>query len=207
MKLKSLLIIFALLLTTAVYAADSKPQTGRVVEIKTSKGTIKFALYEKDAPKTTQNFINLVNKKFYDGLTFHRVDPGFVIQGGDPRGNGSGSSDKTIQLEVSPKLKHDDAGVVAMARTRDPDSASCQFYITLGPASFLDMKYAVFGRVTQGLDVVKKIEIGDVMKSVRIVSAAKKTDTVKKSEPKTKKSTETKKTTAKKTTKKTVVKK
>ena len=73
-----------------------------------------------------------------------------MIQGGCPKGDGTGSSDKTIKLEVTPKLKHDAAGVVAMARSQDPDSASCQFYITLDTASFLDMNYAVFGRVTEG---------------------------------------------------------
>jgi cyclophilin family peptidyl-prolyl cis-trans isomerase len=96
-----------------------------------------------------------------------------VIQGGDPNGNGSGGSGKTINLEVSPKLKHDAAGVVAMARTRDPNSATSQFYITLAPTPNLDMGYAVFGRVVEGLDVVKKIHVGDVMKTVRIVEAPK----------------------------------
>lgn len=143
----------------------------RIAVIQTSKGTIKFRLYEKDAPITSKNFIGLAQKKFYDGLNFHRVEPGFVIQGGDPDGNGSGSSDKTIKLEVSPQLKHDAAGIVAMARSSDPDSASCQFYITLGPAPFLDMKYAVFGKVTEGINVVKKIEIGDKIKSIRILGS------------------------------------
>lgn len=142
--------------------------------IETNKGTIKFKLYEEDAPNTTKNFIDLANKGFYDGLKFHRVVPGFVIQGGDPRGDGTGGSDKSIKLEVSPKLKHDAAGVVAMARRPDPDSATSQFYITLDAAPFLDMQYAVFGRVTEGLDVVKKIEVGDVMKSVKIVEAEQK---------------------------------
>lgn len=169
-----------MLLSVAAYAEETaaaketKPETGRIAVIETDKGTIKFALYEKDAPITTKNFIELAEKKFYDGLTFHRVEPGFVIQGGDPKGNGTGGSGKTINLEVSPKLKHDAAGVVAMARSSNPNSASCQFYITLGPASFLDMNYAVFGRVTEGLDVVKKIQKGDVMKTVRIIDPNKK---------------------------------
>src|ERR1043166_3441243 len=137
----------------------------RTAVIETNKGTIKFHLYETDAPITTSNFIELAQKGFYDGLTFHRVEPGFVIQGGDPKGNGTGGSGKTIPLEVKPNLKHDDAGVVAMARSSHPDSASCQFYITLGQASFLDMKYAVFGRVTEGLNVVKQIVVGDKMLS------------------------------------------
>lgn len=175
MLLTKLILIGGLLLAMATIAdAAAKPtgpKTGRWVVIETNKGTIKFALYEEDAPITTKNFVGLVERKFYDGLKFHRVVPGFVIQGGDPAGNGSGQSDKTIKLEVSPKLKHDAAGVVAMARRPDPDSASCQFYITLDATPSLDMQYAVFGRVTEGLDVVKKIEVGDVMKTVRIIPA------------------------------------
>lgn len=143
--------------------------TDRTVVIETNKGTIKFRLYEADAPITTSNFVGLAEKGFYDGLTFHRVEPNFVIQGGDPLGNGTGNSGKTIPLEVKPTLKHDAAGVVAMARANDPNSASCQFYITLAATSFLDMKYAVFGRVTEGLEVVKNIARGDKMVSVKIV--------------------------------------
>ncbi|MBK6798323.1 MAG: peptidylprolyl isomerase [Acidobacteria bacterium] len=106
----------------------------RTAVIETGKGTIKFELYEDLAPVTTANFIELAGRNFYDGLNFHRVEPGFVIQGGCPLGNGMGGSDKKIQLEVSPNLKHGDAGAVAMARSSDPNSASSQFYITLGPA-------------------------------------------------------------------------
>lgn len=170
--------LIAALLSTATLAAET-PKMGRTVIIETNKGTIKFGLYEKDAPITTKNFVSLVERKFYDGLKWHRVVPGFVIQGGDPLGNGSGQSEKLIKLEVSPKLKHDAAGVVAMARRGDPDSASCQFYITLAPTPALDMNYAVFGRVTEGLDVVKKIEVGDVMKTVRIAAAPKSKPVVK----------------------------
>lgn len=146
------------------------PNTSRNVTIETTKGTIKFALYEEDAPITTANFATLAESGFYDGLTFHRVVPGFVIQGGCPRGNGTGQSDQMIPLEISPKLRHDDAGVVAMARSANPNSASCQFYITLGPQDFLDDQYAVFGRVTEGLDVVKSIQIGDKMTRVTVGS-------------------------------------
>lgn len=140
----------------------------RTVTIETNKGTIKFTLHEDLAPITTANFAELAGKKFYDGLKFHRYEPGFVIQGGCPYGTGTGSSDKKIPLEVSPNLKHGEAGGVAMARSSDPNSASCQFYITLGDASFLDGQYAVFGRVTEGLDVVKTIRAGDVMNSVTV---------------------------------------
>lgn len=142
--------------------------TGRTVTIETNKGAIKFALYEEDAPITTANFVKLAESGFYDGLTFHRVEPGFVIQGGCPRGNGTGKSEQTIPLEISANLRHDAEGVVAMARSQDPNSASCQFYITLGPQSFLDNQYAVFGRVTEGMDVVKDIRPGDKMTKVTV---------------------------------------
>lgn len=140
----------------------------RTATIVTGKGTITFELSEDLAPITTANFIVLAESKFYDGLNFHRVEPGFVIQGGCPNGTGTGSSNKKIQLEVTPNLKHDRAGTVAMARSQDRNSASCQFYITLAPASFLDMNYAVFGYVTSGQDVVDSIRIGDKIVSVTI---------------------------------------
>jgi peptidyl-prolyl cis-trans isomerase B (cyclophilin B) len=141
----------------------------------TNKGTITAELFEDKAPITSGNFIDLIGRNFYDGLKFHRYEPGFVIQGGDPRGNGTGDftdpqtgSKRTIKLEVSPELKHGEAGALAMARSNDPNSASCQFYITLGPAAFLDMNYAVFGRVTDGMEVVKQLRAGDSMKSVTL---------------------------------------
>ena len=141
----------------------------------TNKGSITAELYEDKAPKTTANFIDLIERRFYDGLKFHRYEPGFVIQGGDPRGNGTGGfadpqtgKERRIPLEVSPELKHGEAGALAMARSNDPNSASCQFYITLGPAAFLDMNYAVFGRVVEGIDVVKQLRAGDSMTTVKI---------------------------------------
>lgn len=141
----------------------------RTAVIETSKGTIRFLLYEDLAPITAANFIELAERKFYDGLTFHRVEPGFVIQGGCPWGNGMGGSEKKIPLEVTPELKHGEAGAVAMARSSDPNSASSQFYITLGPAAFLDNNYAVFGRVIEGQSVVDSIRVGDKMTQVSIV--------------------------------------
>lgn len=147
----------------------SETKNRRVV-LETDKGVIKFVLYEDLAPITTGNFVELAGKNFYDGLTFHRVESGFVIQGGCPQGTGMGGSGKHIPLEVTPNLKHGEAGAVAMARSSDPNSASSQFYITLGPAGFLDGNYAVFGRVTEGLDVVRQIRKGDVMKRVYVES-------------------------------------
>jgi peptidyl-prolyl cis-trans isomerase B (cyclophilin B) len=147
----------------------------RKAVIETSKGPVTIELYEDKAPITAGNFIDLVERGFYNGLTFHRYEPGFVIQGGCPQGTGTGGfvdpatgRERRIKLEVSPELKHGEAGAVAMARSNDPNSASCQFYITLGPAAFLDMNYAVFGRVTDGLDAVKQLRAGEKMTKVTL---------------------------------------
>jgi cyclophilin family peptidyl-prolyl cis-trans isomerase len=155
-------------------AAKKSDAAEPIVTMETNKGVIKFRVYKDDAPITAANFLDLVQKGFYNGLTFHRYVPTFCIQGGDPNGNGSGGyidpkthNERTIKLEVNPnnpKLSHDAAGVVAMARTAVHDSASSQFYFTLGPATQLDTYdggYAVFGRVTEGLDVVKALRKGD----------------------------------------------
>lgn len=134
-----------------------------VVLVETSMGTFKIELFADKAPTTVQNFIELVKRGFYKDMIFHRVVAGLLIQTGDPTGTGRGGSDKTIKLEIHPDLKHDSAGVVGMARLNDPDSATSQFYITLAPAPHLDGKYAVFGRVIEGLDVVMaigQVEVG-----------------------------------------------
>jgi cyclophilin family peptidyl-prolyl cis-trans isomerase len=138
-----------------------------VALIVTNKGEFRFELYEKGAPITVENFIGLAESGFYDGLTFHRYEPGFVIQGGDPRGDGTGGSDKNIPLEVSPDLLHV-KGALGMARSQDPNSASSQFYVTLEPSHFLDGNYAVFGKVTEGMDVVSSLRAGDRMEKVTI---------------------------------------
>lgn len=140
----------------------------RTATVQTDKGTIKFTLHEDKAPTTTANFVGLAEQGFYNGLNFHRVEPGFVIQGGCPNGTGTGNSGKRIPLEIHPDLRHDRAGSVAMARSSDPNSASCQFYITLAATKFLDDNYAVFGHVTEGQDVVDSIRKGDKIVSVTI---------------------------------------
>jgi peptidyl-prolyl cis-trans isomerase B (cyclophilin B) len=132
--------------------------TDPIVAIETDKGTIKIQVHQTEAPITANNFLDLVEKGFYNGLNFHRYEPGFCIQGGCPNWfwywriftDAATGKKRNIKLEVKPHLKHDSAGVVAMARSNDPDSASSQFYITLGPANFLDMNYAVFGKVIEG---------------------------------------------------------
>jgi cyclophilin family peptidyl-prolyl cis-trans isomerase len=135
--------------------------------LETVKGTIKFELKETEAPITTKNFIDLTNKDFYNGLIFHRVEPGFVIQGGDPKGNGTGGSDKTIPLEIAPALTHK-KGAVGMARSHDPNSASSQFYICIEDSNFLDKNYAVFGQVIEGQNVVSSIRKGDKIQKATI---------------------------------------
>ena len=169
-RIVSLLVLVSITLGCIGDNTVSSPEQtakNRVVTIVTDKGTIKFELYEKEAPITTKNFIELAQKGFYDGLTFHRVEPGFVVQGGDPSGDGTGGSGKTIPLEINSSLTHK-KGAVGMARSQDPNSASSQFYIVLEDAKFLDKNYAVFGQVIEGQDVVEKIRKGDKMLKVTI---------------------------------------
>ena len=124
-------------------------------------GTIKLELDGDTAPVTVQNFMDLANSGFYDGLTFHRIMDGFMIQGGDPQGNGTGGSDKNIKGEFAANGVENDIshvkGVISMARAQDPDSASSQFFITVADSTFLDGQYAGFGHVTEGQDVADKI--------------------------------------------------
>jgi len=124
-------------------------------------GDIKAELYPEIAPNTVNNFISLINKGFYNGITFHRVIPGFMIQGGCPNGTGEGGPGYSIKGEFkSNKFKNDlvhSEGVLSMARTAAPNSAGSQFFIMSSDASHLDGEYAAFGKVTEGLDIVKKI--------------------------------------------------
>ena len=128
----------------------------RIAEIETSMGTITAELYETRASNTTANFIELAERGFYDGLIFHRVIDDFMIQGGCPKGDGTGGSGTNIKLEIHPELTHVD-GALAMARSAHPDSASSQFYICDGAQPMLDGQYAVFGRVIDGMGVVRAI--------------------------------------------------
>lgn len=124
-------------------------------------GTITLALDATVAPVTTENFVSLAREDFYDGLTFHRIIEGFMIQGGDPNGNGTGGSEQTIKGEfhengVENNLSHT-RGVISMARAKDYDSASSQFFIVHQDSTFLDGSYAAFGYVTEGMEVVDAI--------------------------------------------------
>ncbi len=131
-------------------------QNNPVVTIETTLGTIKAELFLKDAPVTAGNFIKLAEKAYYDGILFHRVIPGFMIQGGDPTGTGRGGPGYTIKDEFSPKLRHAGAGIFSMANA-GPNTGGSQFFITLASTAYLDDKHAVFGKVLEGMDVVVKI--------------------------------------------------
>jgi len=139
---------------------------GPVVVIETDKGNIVFEMYPEVAPKTVDNFVTLANKGFYNGLKWHRVVPGFVIQGGDPQGTGMGGPGYTVDAEFNDK-KHV-TGTVAMARSQNINSAGSQFYICLAPQPGLDDQYTIFGQVTEGLDVIPKIVKDDLMNKVYI---------------------------------------
>lgn len=164
---------------------DVKPVTRPTVTIETEKGKIVIELYPEDAPLTVQNFVTLTKKGFYDGLAFHRVVPGFVVQGGDPKGDGTGGPGYDIKNEANKILKHT-VGAVAMANA-GRDTAGSQFYIVITkPAEFLDEKYAdgvskytIFGKVVSGQDVAEKIAQGDKMTKVTVVEPAAGTEPVK----------------------------
>ena len=140
--------------------------------IETNKGNIKVSLDAKKAPWSVNNFVYLAKSGFYNGLTFHRVEPGFVIQGGDPAGNGTGGPGYTVVSEATNGLKHG-KGALAWARLGDganPQrrSSGSQFYITLAPTPFLDGAYTVFGQTISGMDVAEKITAGDTIKKIDI---------------------------------------
>ena len=157
------------------------------VLIKTNKGNIKAEIFPHLVPRTIKNFVDLIKKNFYTNLIFHRVVPKFVIQTGDPNGDGTGGSDKSIPLEIpcknssmvvgqiapqkcDPALTHR-KGALGMARSSEPNSASSQFYITLNQTPHLNRSYAVFGYVIQGYDVINKIEIGDTLISISLINS------------------------------------
>ena len=138
--------------------------------ISTPKGDMVFTFYADDAPQHSAAFLKLAEAGFYDGLAFHRVEPGFVIQGGDPKGDGTGGPGYNLKAEFNdrPHVR----GTVAMARSSSPDSAGSQFYICLGDARFLDKQYTVFGQLTEGLETLDAIQRGDVMTKVSIEAKA-----------------------------------
>jgi peptidyl-prolyl cis-trans isomerase B (cyclophilin B) len=164
MRLKSLLIVFCTAILSSVVIAQNNLTTPdkEVATLETSMGKIVIEFYPGAAPNHVANFKKLAKSGFYNGTKFHRVIPGFMIQGGDPNSkdndrsnDGTGDSGTNVKAEFS-KISHK-RGIVSMARAADPDSASCQFFIVVKDSPFLDGKYSVFGNVIQGMDVADKI--------------------------------------------------
>ena len=176
MRTRSIIAALGLAAAASFGFGQTTLPDGLYAKITTDKGVITLRLDYDKAPLTVTNFVGLAEgsldankgKRFFDGLSFHRVVANFVIQGGDPKGDGSGGPGYDFPNEISPDLKHDAAGVLAMANA-GPDTNGSQFYITLAPTPFLDGNYSVFGRVVDGLDVVKKIVKGDIMRKVEIL--------------------------------------
>lgn len=129
---------------------------GSKAVFETTAGEFTVELFKDKAPGTVGNFVNLTGKGFYDGTIFHRVIPGFMIQGGDPNGDGTGGPGYEIKDEFHPSLKHDQPGILSMAN-RGPNTGGSQFFITVAPTPWLDGKHAIFGKVIAGYDVVEKI--------------------------------------------------
>ena len=142
------------------------PSRKYLATIETVKGTIQAELDPKLAPKHVNSFVFLACQGYFDGLTFHRYEPGFVIQGGDPSGNGSGGPGYRLPAEFNATIHTE--GILSMARTSDPNSAGSQFFVMLGRAPHLDHQYTVFGKVLTGMEVVNQIRARDTIKSVTI---------------------------------------
>jgi peptidyl-prolyl cis-trans isomerase A (cyclophilin A) len=163
------IVLFAI--TAFAAEADKKPEPALFAIMETTQGNITIRLFDKEAPKTVANFVGLAQgtkpftdpktgekttRPFYDGLIFHRVIPGFMIQGGDPRGTGSGDPGYKFEDEFVKSLQFDKPGVLAMANS-GPNTNGSQFFITDGLTPHLNMRHTIFGQVTEGLDVVRKI--------------------------------------------------
>lgn len=151
--------------TTYTYSAPPPmtidPAKKYTATIETPRGNIVVELLPDIAPQTVNNFVFLARQNFYNGLTWHRVLPGFMAQGGDPQGDGSGGPGYSIPAEFTDKILYDKPGILAMARSNDPDSAGSQFFITTAPATFLNSQYTIFGQVIQGQDIVDGIPLRD----------------------------------------------
>ena len=165
----SILVLFSLLILSGCSNNEKDIEKNPLVTMEIEDyGTIKIELYPEYAPNTVANFVSLIESGFYDGLTFHRLVPGFVLQGGDPDGDGTGGPGYTIDGEFKANgytkntLSHD-KGIISMARSMDYDSAGSQFFIVLDDSakSSLDGMYAGFGRVTEGMEILEEIEANE----------------------------------------------
>ncbi len=151
-------------------ADESKPVNDIKIILHTNKGDIEGTIFASKVPMTAANYLNLAKKGYYNGLTFHRVIPDFMIQGGDPTGTGMGGPGYKFGDEIVPALKHDKPGIFSMANA-GPGTNGSQFFITHVPTPHLNGKHTVFGEVTKGQDVVNKIEKGDKITSLEVLDA------------------------------------
>lgn len=175
--LLSFLIAIAFFISTFPATAQQNGQDQYVL-IRTNRGSILMRIYFSIVPYTAGNYLDLVSRGFYNGLNFHRVED-WVVQGGDPNGNGTGNfvdpetgRTRYLKLQTDRRLTHNQAGMVAMARSQDYNSASCQFYILKRPMPQLNGQYAVFGKVVKGMPIVYALRRGDVITSAQIVDPA-----------------------------------
>ena len=166
-KTTILLAIFALAIFTLPAQGEESMQDIRII-VKTDKGDIEGVLYPSKAPVTVANFLNLAKRGYYNGITFHRVIPNFMVQGGDPTGTGSGGPGYRFEDECTPELKHDKPGIFSMANA-GPGTNGSQFFITHVPTPHLNGKHTVYGSVTTGQDVVNAIAGGDKITSIEIL--------------------------------------
>ncbi|MBK1831348.1 peptidylprolyl isomerase [Verrucomicrobiaceae bacterium R5-34] len=156
----------------SVHAQEEKSDEVKDIRIvmSTDKGDIEATLTASKTPVTVANFLNLAKRGYYDGITFHRVIPNFMIQGGDPTGTGRGGPGYRFGDEFHPELKHDSAGIFSMANA-GPGTNGSQFFITHNATPHLNGKHSVFGKVTKGQDVVNKIARGDKIKSIKVLDS------------------------------------
>lgn len=177
--MKRRLLLALALLAPFAFAEEAKKETeaakpAAITDIKikmvTSKGDIEATLFASKVPMTAANFLNLAKRKFYDGLTFHRVIPDFMIQGGDPLGNGTGDPGYKFGDEFLPELKHSKPGLFSMANA-GPGTNGSQFFITHVPTPWLNGHHSIFGEVTKGQDVVDKIAIGDKIEKIEVLDS------------------------------------
>ena len=160
-KILALAMMLLLVMTTGCMASDNakgekEKMANRIAVFDTNKGSFEIELFEDKAPNTTGNFIKLCEGGFYDGVIFHRIIDGFMIQGGDPTGTGMGGPGYTIKDEFHKDLHHDSEGILSMANA-GPNTGGSQFFITLAATPWLDGHHAVFGKVVKGMDVVREI--------------------------------------------------